>query len=405
MTISERVSLCSGMIQCCYPVHYWEYDESLSLVSSETGGNFAFDVLDVYGFQEFIREQIEKSFLYPMILEDEYGLFYICSLEFVGAAFRACRLIGPSFSGRTSRLILRHKLDEHQLSVQIRKELTESFESLPIIPSSVLIQYAIMQHYAVTGERITMDLVQTFSQNRKDRQQSEFDKITREHRGVYATEKAFLQMIREGNPDYAMALNRSRSLSSGVRADVGDPLRADKNNSLVLLTLVSRAAMEGGLDSSTAYTMNDDYAARIEHADTAGELTRLSKEMMDDYVRRVRHYREATGISPAIQEACSYIGSHIREKIRTADLAERAGYAEYYFTGKFRKEVGKSVRDYILEKKLSVARDLLRTTAMSVEEVSDYLSFGSRSRFYTVYRDRFGISPSKEKQGRNPQKS
>ena len=67
--------------------------------------------------------------------------------------------------------------------------------------------------------------------------------------------KEFLE-IREGNPDYRRALGKSMTLSSGMKVELGDTLRANKNNLLVLLTLCSRAAIEGGLNPSTAYTLS-----------------------------------------------------------------------------------------------------------------------------------------------------
>ena len=96
----------------------------------------------------------------------------------------------------------------------------------------------------------------------------ELNLISEEHRGVWTAEQALLKMFRDGNPDYKKALERSTSLSSGIKSDTGDSVRQQKNNLLVLLTLCSRASIEGGLNPSVAYTLNDLYAVRSK---TAGQ--------------------------------------------------------------------------------------------------------------------------------------
>ena len=207
-------------------------------------------------------------------------------------------------------------------------------------------------------------------------------------------EQTFLSMIREGNPEYKKALAKSMTLSSGVKAEIGDSLRMSKNNLLVLLTLCSRAAIDGGLNPSIAYTLNDYYAGRIEECKTTADTTNLSREFLDDYVHRVRAAKETNSHSRQIQNICDYISLHIREPLSISLLSERLGYTEYYFSHKFKEVTGESVNAYIRRKKIEEAKLLLSGTRMSIQDISDELSFGSRSFFFSSFQKETGMSPT-----------
>lgn len=176
--------------------------------------------------------------------------------------------------------------------------------------------------------------------------------------------------------------------------DFGDPLRKSKNDNLVLLTLVSRAAMEGGLSPAISYSLNDLYAARIENCSNIAETANLAREIIDDYVTRVREAKADRGISLPVRNACDYIHAHVREKISIADLAKRAGYTEYYFSHKFQEETGMTVAEYVRRMKMEEAKRLLTSTSLSITDIAGELSLGSRSSFFTAFRREYGCSPS-----------
>ncbi|MDE6962216.1 MAG: helix-turn-helix transcriptional regulator, partial [Lachnospiraceae bacterium] len=71
---------------------------------------------------------------------------------------------------------------------------------------------------------------------------------------------------------------------------------------------------------------------------------------------------------------------------------------EYYFSRKFKKEVGCSVADFILREKIAQAKLMLAGTNETVQSVSDALSFGSRSYFYACFKKLTGSSPSEYRQ-------
>ena len=118
------------------------------------------------------------------------------------------------------------------------------------------------------------------------------------------------------------------------------------------------------------------------------------KEFLDDYVRRVRVAKETNAHSRQIQNICDYISLHIREPLSISLLSERLGYTEYYFSHKFKEVTGLSVNAYIRRKKIEEAKLLLSGTCMSIQDISDELSFGSRSFFFSSFQKETGMSPT-----------
>lgn len=275
-----------------------------------------------------------------------------------------------------------------------RIKVFKLFDHIPIIPTNQLFQYAVMLHYCVTGKQITTNDLH-FSEKASGKPSSyEINLITEEHRGIWIAEQEFMNRLREGNPNYLDALARSYSLSDGPRFDVGDSLRRAKSTSIVLLTLCSRAAIEGGVNPSVAYTLNDYYMQMIEDCKNIAETSSACSTLMEDYVQRVQQEKNKNDVSRQIRSVCDYIAIHIKEKLSIAQLAEQAGYTEYYFSHKFKNEIGYSVADYIKHEKIMQAKLLLAGTNMSIQEISDELSFGSRSYFSSSFQKETGLSPS-----------
>ncbi len=302
-------------------------------------------------------------------------------------------ILGPAFTGKDSHLLIKKKLSTYTLSVKLQMEMVKQIENVSIIPMNMLLQFATMFHYCITNEQIPVWQV-CVKANSEAKSVVESTIGSEEHIGIWLNEQNFLKMIREGNPDYKKVLETSITLSNGIKADFNDSLRHHKNNVHTLLTLCSRASIEGGLAPSISYSLNDYYAKLIEDARNLSDTSNVAYILMNDYVERVRQAKETSKISGQILEVCNYISNNIKEKIVLTDLAERVGYSEYYLSHKFKQEVGKNINEFIREKKVEEAKLLLSGTKMSILEIGIELSFGNRSYFYSSFQKVTGMSPS-----------
>ena len=125
------------------------------------------------------------------------------------------------------------------------------------------------------------------------------------------------------------------------------------------------------------------------------ELISVSDTMYGDSIRRVHRCRTDSALSSPIRLACDYIAMHLRAPLSLNTLAELTGCTGYYFSRRFKKEVGKSPADYITEKGIERARQLLVSTNLPIQDISDCLQFCSRSYFSTVFQQLPSVSPSR----------
>lgn len=395
MDIQEKLNLLEQLIRCCYDISLRSYPPQLLTGSDSSGQSPDSDsILILLNLEAHLLKHIGEKGREPLFLADGLGLLWIAGFEYKGDSLERIHILGPAYSGRNSFQVIRRKLEEHNLSVVVRARMFRIFDHIPVIPTNQLFQYAVMLHYCITGQRISTNDIRFAQEPGRVSASSEVNLITTEHRGIWMAEQEFMKMLREGNPGYLDALARSSSMSNGPRFDVGDSLRAAKSTAIVLLTLCSRASIEGGVNPAVAYTLNDYYMQMIEDCQDMAETTNTCNTLLADYVQHVRQAREDSNLSPQVRNACDYISLHIREKLSMDVLAKEAGYTEYYFSHKFKQEMGMSVADYIRREKVRRAQLLLSGTKMSIQEISDDLAFSSRSYFSSTFQKETGMSPS-----------
>lgn len=393
MDIQTSLKLFQELISCSHKLYLWSYTPDLTLLHT----NCPEEMIDGNSF--FMINQSEPLLKYaqnghhPFVMDSFLNILWIADFEWEEDRLQKIHIIGPTFSGRNSYQKLKEKLDQHNLSVQAKLAVLKQLDEIPILPTNLLFQYAIMLHYCITGEKISSQDLQYPAMLQEEDSPEDIRNISDEHRGIWASEQMLVQMFREGNPNYKDALEKSSSLSSGVKFDAGDSLRHSKNNLIVLLTLCSRAAIEGGLSPSISYTLCDYYTQRCEDAGTISETTNLCRTMLEDYMQRVRQARVNSAISKTVQSCCDYISVHVNEKLSIEFLSQRAGYTEYYFSRKFKQETGYSISEYIKREKIRKAQTLLSSTNMSILEISNELSFSSRSYFSDTFQKITGESP------------
>jgi len=76
-------------------------------------------------------------------------------------------------------------------------------------------------------------------------------------------------------------------------------------------------------------------------------------------------------------------------------LSEISGYSDYYLSRQFKNETGHSIAQYINLKKIEVAKNYIKTSDLSIREISEKLSFASETYFSTVFKKITGESPFK----------
>lgn len=306
-------------------------------------------------------------------------------------------VLGPVFETSISHATFRRQMDIQKMTVSSQIHFLKMVNDIPVLSNQQLFHYGAMFHYALFGHTITYsDLTLKGVPQSKTAAFPNMDKfdIPSSH-GSQMFEKKMLRNVREGNINYMHPSSNILSIQNqtvGILCP-GDPLRQAKDSIIVYITLVTRAAVEGGLSMETAYSLSDYYIQTLEMADSINSVYELSQEMYDTFIRAVHQIRHHTPYSQTVQYALENIRKHIHEVIDIDALAKELGYNTYYMTKLFKKETGMSMKEYILKEKTENAKILLETTSLNINEISDSLSFHSPSYFSTAFKKVTGYTP------------
>ena len=392
MDKEERRSFFKELISCSPNLFYWRFD-SAGLLVDDTCSN-SVSLLGILNHYDSVRRLLDRAVDdgLPVLLDLPVGLSWLAVFEKENGELRAMHMIGPVYSVNAALHTVERALQGLNITVAMRSELLSQLRELPLMPYAMQSQYAVMLHYCVNGQRVESGDV-----GRMDSGQSapgaEAEVPYTDRYRVYMVEQGILRMIREGDMNYKMALSRGMLVSSGVRVQTRDALGKNKITTIVFTSLCSRAAIEGGLTPDVAYSVGDRYIQMIEDSSTIAELTNITYDMYADFIYRVRRCRTNPDLSEPVQSCCDFIEMHVEETLPLGMLAQRAGYTDYYFSRKFKKEVGVAILDYIKIAKVERAKLYLRTTGLSVQQIADQLNFSSRSRFSETFAGIVGTAP------------
>lgn len=94
----------------------------------------------------------------------------------------------------------------------------------------------------------------------------------------------------------------------------------------------------------------------------------------------------------SIARACAYIGDMAGEDISLGDIAQAAGLSRYHFLRLFRTSLGVTPHAYLLQRRLELAKSLLRAGASLADAALD-ARFADQSHFTRRFKAACGITP------------
>ena len=88
-----------------------------------------------------------------------------------------------------------------------------------------------------------------------------------------------------------------------------------------------------------------------------------------------------------------YIRQHPEEDLSLNVLAARVNLSPAYLSTLFKQQTGKGLKHYIMDTRLAVAAEYLRSTSLKIYEVADKCGFPNVRYFTNLFSKRFGMTP------------
>ena len=99
--------------------------------------------------------------------------------------------------------------------------------------------------------------------------------------------------------------------------------------------------------------------------------------------------------SPVIRDVLAYIDVHFCEDITLKDLSERFYISSAYLGTVFKKELDCQFTDYVNQKRIHRAVELLQTTNARVYEIVEQVGFKDKNYFMRIFKKYTGMTPTK----------
>ena len=209
---------------------------------------------------------------------------------------------------------------------------------------------------------------------------------------TYEREFSFYEAVKEGD------WNKVKSImlplkSEGLGKLSDNELRNLKYHLVITIALITRFCIEGGLQPGEAYSLSDIFIQKLDVAAKESEIADLHLEAVREYTLRMESLKHKNPYSRPVSLVVDYVYEHLHEKISLSEMADSVSYGKTYLCDVFRKETGFTIGEYILERKIEAAKNMLRYSDYSSSDIGNYLGFSSHSHFIAVFKKVTGETP------------
>lgn len=217
----------------------------------------------------------------------------------------------------------------------------------------------------------------------------QIDSFQKNH--TYMDEQLLYDHIKEGDVEYLEKQDFYEAPSHPIIID--DLKKNEEYMTVISISLAARAAIEGGLSSAEGFINNDIYLKKLSQCKTVFEMDRLRRESQIYFARLVADHKKKSGVNFHVEEVKKNIISKRFTKISLQEIADELGISKEYMQKLFKKYEGISITEYISDIKIEAACNMLRYLDRKIQEIAEYLHYGSVSHFSTAFQKKMHQSP------------
>lgn len=214
-----------------------------------------------------------------------------------------------------------------------------------------------------------------------------------------AKERALTSAIREG--DQAEARRLLNELLGHIIFCTGGDFTLMRTRSVELMSVLSRAAEEGGADLEQVLALNHQFLCESAYLHTTEDLTVWLTHVMERYTSLVF---DRVGIKhkDLIYRAIHFLKRRSCEHITMEDVARYVGFSPSYFSKVFKEEMSCTFNHYLNQLRIENSKPLLLNRELNLSDICYMVGFEDQSYFIKVFRKHMGVTPGqyRRRQGR-----
>jgi YesN/AraC family two-component response regulator len=183
------------------------------------------------------------------------------------------------------------------------------------------------------------------------------------------------------------------AFSEGIfKNRISEPLRSFKNYCIIMNTLLRKAAEDGGVHPVYIDSTSSKFAKKIELLSDTRACSSMMREMFSSYCRLV-YKHSVKRYSPIVQKTILVIDSDISAELSLNNLAKKQDISAGYLATIFKRETGKTVSEYIKDKRIEHAMYLLGSTHLQIQTVALHCGIMDVQYFSKIFKKKIGKNP------------
>lgn len=255
-----------------------------------------------------------------------------------------------------------------------------------------------------TGEEIPIEMVQIASQNEstfhwnslaeEEQYQLEQSEIEWDHNSI-EYENRLLQIVRDGDIDAmnGIVYGTDNIDSEHVGIVAKNATKQAEYLIVTLISLIARAAAQGGMRQEKAYSLADIYLQRLEKSKSIEEMYAIASRAEYEFTLNVRQAKEERSNVLYIEQCKEYIAKNLRKPIQVGDIAPVLGINRSYLARRFSEVEGITIQNYIMKERCAHAANMLKFSNYSIALIAEYFCFSSQSHFGRNFKQFYGMTP------------
>lgn len=312
-------------------------------------------------------------------------------------------ILGPYLTEDITEAAILAMIERFSLAPGLLPQLEKYYQDIPLISDGAIPLILV----TTLAEQLWGDMDSFTMQDTQDLVNMDIEPVTSRPEGAesedtalamrvlekrYATENQLMQAVAAGQ------LHRAEAFVSGppfswMENRAANPLRNAKNYTIILNTLLRKAAEAGAVHPLHIDSLSARFARKIELAVSTKALSELHREMVHKYCILVKNH-STKGYSLLVQKTLTRIESDLTADLSLKSMAALLNVNSSYLSMLFKKETGSTLTDYVNHKRIEHAIFLLNSTRMQVQTIARLCGIPDVNYFTKLFRKLVGKTPT-----------
>lgn len=159
-----------------------------------------------------------------------------------------------------------------------------------------------------------------------------------------------------------------------------------------LLSILSRAAAEGGVDINILLEKNLNYITKVMSIDSQSELCAWISSALNDFIECVYALQDSKKITQ-IKPAVDYIEDNYDQQLTLAMVAKSAHLSVSRMAHLFKEQMDITIIDYLTNVRINHAKNLLLSTEKNCTNICFEVGYNNQSYFTRTFKQLVGMTP------------